>query len=175
MSSITVDLSGLEKLIENLGKIPQEGGVKAGVLANERAGAGEVLDYAPIQEFGGSIVVTDKMRGYLGAVHDVHLKKTKTTIVIPPRPFLRITCETKANEWVECLAKGINKGIDESTLWELMGTRMQDDIKETIRSNVPPENSAMTKKFKKENYPTHENDTLRMSDKLHNSIDYEVL
>ena len=175
MATITIKVEGVEQVLAKLKKLPHQGGVKAGVLDNEKSGGGEVLDYAPIQEFGGVIPVTKKMRGYFGAVFGVHLRKDKAVITIPSRPFMRLTYQDKHKEWLQDLIKGIKAGIDENTLWELIGTRMMDDIQATIRSNLPPANSSLTRAIKEKEYPTHANDTLRMSDKLHNSIDYEVL
>jgi hypothetical protein len=37
--------------------------------------------------FGARIAVTEKMRGFLGAVCDVHLKASTSTLVIPARRF----------------------------------------------------------------------------------------
>ncbi len=49
---------------------------------------GEVARLARIHEYGITIAVTDRMRGYLHA-EGLHLRADTEAIVIPPRPFLR--------------------------------------------------------------------------------------
>ena len=44
--------------------------------------------YGQIHEYGGKIRVTPRMRGYLAAVHGIHLKKDTSHITIPKRPFM---------------------------------------------------------------------------------------
>lgn len=49
---------------------------------------GEVARLVRIHEYGVTIAVTDRMRGYLHA-EGLHLRADTEAIVIPPRPFLR--------------------------------------------------------------------------------------
>lgn len=58
------------------------GGVWVGLPAGEMATIGRV------HEFGVTIEVTDRMRGYLHA-QGLHLAPDTLAVVIPPRPFLR--------------------------------------------------------------------------------------
>lgn len=51
---------------------------------------------AAIQEFGVTIAVTPKMRGFLGAT-GLHLKADTKEIVIPSRPFMRGTFDEQEN------------------------------------------------------------------------------
>ena len=175
MIVVNVTVEGIEDLRRVLRNIPKGGGVKAGVIENQKAGNTEVLKYAPIQEFGGMIAVTQKMRNFFMAVFHVHLRDDLHCITIPPRSFMRTTYERNFNKWLDFLVRGVQAGIEERRLWELLGTRMQDDIRETIASNVPPPNSPLTKRYKDLEYPTHKDDTLRMTDALYKSIDYEVI
>jgi hypothetical protein len=52
-----------------------------------RSAGAELLMIAKVQEFGITIDVTPKMRGYLAAT-GLHLRADTTSIVIPPRPFI---------------------------------------------------------------------------------------
>lgn len=52
-----------------------------------RSAGAELVMIAKVQEFGITLDVTPKMRGYLAAT-GLHLRPETTTIVIPPRPFI---------------------------------------------------------------------------------------
>lgn len=69
--------------------------VKVGLLADKGGtdSVSENLDLAglgAVQEFGATINVTDKMRGFFAYHFGINLKKTTTTIVIPARSFLEL-------------------------------------------------------------------------------------
>lgn len=48
---------------------------------------GQPTIVAKVQNDGCSILVTDKMRGFLSAEYGIHLRSTTTHIVVPPRHF----------------------------------------------------------------------------------------
>lgn len=87
-----------KKLVQEMAK---NYSVKVGLLAN-KGGSEEVspnLDMAglgAVQEFGATIKVTDKMRGYFAYAFGINLKKTTTEIVIPARSWLQKPIERSA-------------------------------------------------------------------------------
>jgi len=135
---------------------------------------GPVLEYAPIQEFGGTINVTEKMRGFLGAMYGIHLRKTTKTISIPSRPFLRTTWKRNNGKWSEYLARALRAGQSPRMALELVGTMMEDDIRKTLDSNLPPPNSEATTRIKEQEAPTSVGRTLYFKGELYKSITHEV-
>lgn len=172
---VTASMSGKEALLARLEAMANLGGmVKAGVLEGAKTADGKsVLDYAPIQEFGGQIKVTDKMRGFLAVNYGIHLRKDTTHITIPPRSFLRSTYQKHKREWFDIVARAIKAGKGELAL-EYAGIRMQDDIIQTIQGNMPPPNSAMTTMIKQKVAPAAVGKTLMQTGTLVHSINYEV-
>jgi hypothetical protein len=63
----------------------------AGYFGSGGTPATDVAARAAVNEFGATIKVTQKMRGYLAAVLGIHLRKTTTVIRIPKRPYNRKT------------------------------------------------------------------------------------
>lgn len=63
---------------------------------------------------------------------------------IPSRPFMRATVDAKQNIWPKNIAASLRAGRDIMQAIELVGTRMADDIQETIKSSMPPPNSPET-------------------------------
>ena len=169
--NVKFDISGVDKLCDKLKKDLQSvKGAKAGVLKNTAYPPKEnknkdpnkkevkksqktlkVWENALIQEYGAVIPVTKKMRGWFLA-QGFPLKKSTTEIIIPPRPFLR-----KALKNQKVWAKYVNEMFDANqdghmTLYKIaknIAEMMQDDIQEAISSNIPPENSEITKKNKR--------------------------
>ena len=68
------------------------------------------VSIAAVQEFGATIRVTDKMRGYLHSV-GLHLKPDTKAIVIPPRPFLRPAWEEGQEEVHEIITEEVREEI----------------------------------------------------------------
>lgn len=86
--------SGWDKFaqeLENLGTKK----VQTGIQASEDA---KLLIYAGANEFGATIPVTNKMRGFFRHVFKVNLKKSTTEIKLPPRPFIRQTFDKRIQE-----------------------------------------------------------------------------
>jgi|GEM_PF-325257 len=113
--------------------------VKVGFFAS---GDSKMLMIASVHEFGISITVTEKMRGWLG-VHGLHLKKETTHINIPERSFIR----TGIDEWAKRTGPTIlRKGIDailqgEATaeqLGERLGIGMAGAVKAMIKKVKEP-------------------------------------
>lgn len=174
MAKLTVSMTGADSIIQQLEKLADAKGlVKAGIL--EGAQNKDVLEYAPAQEFGAKIKVTAKMRGFLAANYDIHLKASTTHIVIPPRPFMRTTFQQHWREWVEILASALRAGVAAEVALEHVGMRMQDDIIAQILSNMPPPNSAATTMIKQKEAPGAVGRTLYKTGRLAHSIDYQVI
>lgn len=176
MASVTVEVRGRDSLMDRLRKyLKLRGDVRAGVLSGATTPDGKsVLEYAPVQEFGGHINVTPKMRGFLAANYGIYLNATTTEINIPPRPFLRTTMQAHKDEWIKILGKAINAGKDAQTALEYVGIRMRDDIIAQIASNMPPPNSAATDLIKQKDAPANVGRTLMHTGTLAHSIEYEV-
>ena len=68
-----------------LAKTPGEKGVKG---SDEVSSDIDIAGLGAVHEFGKSIQVTDKMRGFFRHQFRINLKKTTTHIHIPPRSFL---------------------------------------------------------------------------------------
>lgn len=179
MARVNCSVTGGEKLAQVVqGWLAGAGAhsVKAGVLEGATNADGKsVLDYAPIQEFGGSIPVTQKMRVFLGMTYGIWLRKAKTHISIPPRSFMRTTFAAKRKEWVSYLGKALKAGTPVATALEYVGIKMQDDIIETIKSSLPPPNSEMTTMIKQIEAPATVGKTLQMTGTLVHAIKYQLV
>lgn len=153
MFSVKFDIKDVDKLCASLKKdLKSVKGARAGILENKRYPGEDgkegisLVENALIQEYGATIRVTDKMRAWFRH-QGFPLRKDKTTIVIPPRPFLRKALK-RQKEWV----KFVNEFFDADqsgglTLKQIagkVGLLMQKAIQESILSNIPPENSAFT-------------------------------
>lgn len=150
--------------------------VKAGVLESATTNNGKsVLDYAPIQEFGGSIPVTKKMRYFLGLHYGIWLKKSKGSINIPPRSFMRTTFARQHKKWIAYMGQALKHRTPVETALSLVGRMMKDDIQETIMSNMPPPLSSMTKAIKAIEFPENVDRTLYATGTLVHSIEYQII
>lgn len=176
MATVTAKLEGGEALLAKLQKLADaRGSVRAGVLEGAANADGKsVLEYAPVQEFGGRIPVTDRMRGFLAANYGIRLKKTTTAIVIPPRSFLRTAYQEHRGEWFDILARALKAGREPAAALEYAGIRMQDDIVAQIASSMPPANSPATDLIKQQDAPANVGRTLMHTGTLAHSIAYEV-
>lgn len=87
--------------------------VDVGIIASDGAqktsGDLTMAELAHIMEFGVTINVTEKMRGFLGAT-GMHLKKETNTITIPSRPAIRGTFDEELNQLTR-LADDLDKQI----------------------------------------------------------------
>lgn len=116
--------------------------VEVGIFGNENADLPMIYH---ANEFGATIKVTDKMRGYLGAL-GLHLKKETTVITIPERSTLRNSFDNNDNiDQVFVLAQNVyeaNKDVMQGLT--AMGVKMSAFVKNAIISNTPPPNHPFT-------------------------------
>lgn len=167
MFNVKFDISGVNKLCDKLKKDLQSvKGARAGYIKRKKYPNGlDVGKNALIQEYGAVIHVTDKMRKWFAA-QGYPLKRTTTEIVIPPRPFLRKALKGH-KEWVKYVNEMFDANQDgHITLKQIamnVALMMQDAIQEAISSNIPPENSAMTRERKKSSSTLIDTGLLRSS------------
>lgn len=143
--------------------------VEVGVLSSA---GGDILLIANVQEFGCSITVTDKMRGYLGS-QGIHLRKDTTSIKIPERSFIRAGFEEKKSEieksCEKILEQVINLQVAPRAFFETLGELCVGFIQDYIVSLSSPPNSPATVKMKGSSNP------LMDTGRLWQSIDYRLV
>lgn len=125
---------------------------------------------AKIHEYGVTINVTDKMRGYL-ASQGLHLKKSTTTIHIPERSFIRNGWDSNANEIlnrIEGLVADVVHGKSVSHLTDGTGDLVVRALKEYAKDLDSPSLHPFTIERK------GSTDPLIDSGGMVGSIDYEV-
>nr|DAH90065.1 MAG TPA: virion morphogenesis protein [Caudoviricetes sp.] len=107
----------------------------------------EIAKYAAYNEFGWVQTVTPKQSAYLSGLLGYNTKvngfgeapvKPGSTLLNPPRPFLRATAKEKQSEWTNTLAKLI-KGktgvLNVAQAVEMMARQAQVDVQTTIKNN----------------------------------------
>lgn len=143
--------------------------VEIGILGDSSS---EILMIASVNEFGCSIKVTDKMRGYLGS-QGIHLKASTTSINIPERSFVRAGFDdnkSKIEKSAEALLeKVVQLKLPPKALFETIGELAVGMIQDYLTSVSAPPNSSATVKMKGSSNP------LIDSGRLRNSIDYKVV
>ena len=141
--------------------------IKVGIVGGES----DLSMIAAVHEYGTSIKVTPKMRGWFAA-NGYPLKKETTQIVIPERSFLRAGFDEHEDEVfrkIEDLMPAVlelhlNAGVFVDTVGREMAGKIQKKIKD-IKS---PANSQMTKERKGSSNP------LVDSGRLVGAIDHRV-
>lgn len=67
---------------------------------------------------------------------------------IPERSFLRSTYDEQIRKWMKQLEEGIsgiiNMRTDASRVWDALGKKAKENVKNKLKSNVPPPNKAST-------------------------------
>ncbi|VVE82846.1 hypothetical protein [Pandoraea sputorum] len=87
----------------------------------------------------------------------------------PPRPFMRITADTKSDLWVKALATRISAGDDAETALKKVGELAVATMKGVVASGVGPPNAPSTVERK------GHGQTLRDTKNMMNSIAYEIV
>lgn len=140
--------------------------IQVGVL-----GGGENAWLAGIHEYGCTIAVTDKMRGWLAA-HGLHLKKSTTAIHIPERSFLRTGYDTNIDDVikrVDRLLPMVGNGMSADDFCNELGSMLADRIKDYAEELSTPPKHPFTLKL----HPNKPN-PLVQSGNMTNSITYKV-
>lgn len=105
----------------------------------------ELSKIAAIQEYGAVIPVTDRMRGFLSAAYGIHLKKSTTQIVIPPRAHKKQTIQKNAQKWQKELTKILQQvNFDIPKALEILGLKIMHDYKKVLTSGNFQELSSAT-------------------------------
>lgn len=144
---IEANLKINENLIKKLKKL-KGGTVKVGWFEGQNYDDGTpIATIARVQEYGATINVTEKMRGWFLA-NGYPLKKETQQIHIPERSFMRRTADNKKQEWKEKIEKDLKKVIEGNLSIEealnRLGVQIKGDIQTTISEISEPPNASMT-------------------------------
>lgn len=144
----------LLKVLESLSNIPSIT-MNVGVLAgatNEDTGE-LIATYATANEYG--------------------------TSTIPPRPAFRNTIAEKTGDWASQLASGVSNVAEDAgavdKAFNQLGLVMVQDIRDSIGSNIAPENAPATIAAKKRKGRADASNTLIDSGSYQKAIDYEII
>ena len=101
------------------------------------------------------------------------------TLTIPARPAIRNAVAEKTGDWASQLASGVSDiaGDPESIekAFNQLGLVMVQDIRDSIGSNIQPENAPSTVEAKKRKGRADANTTLIDSGSYQRAIDYEII
>lgn len=143
--------------------------IEVGILGTESA---DILMIASVHEFGCSIKVTDKMRGYLHHI-GIHLKADTLEIKIPERSFIRagydenkVAIYTSAEDLLE---KVVNLELSTDAFFNALGEYAVGLIQEYLTKLKDPPNHPATIANKKSSNPLIDTGQLR------DSITYRVV
>lgn len=148
------DKNGVPALLDRLREL-ESYQVAVGILSKS---GGDMLMIANVHEFGCSIPVTDKMRGFLAYEYGVHLKRDTKVIKIPERSFVRSSYDSKKGEigdkGEDLIRKVIDGGLSARAFYEFLGQTCADTIRDYMVNEVnSPANSEMTIKAKRSSNP----------------------
>lgn len=133
--------------------------IKVGVMEG-----GEVGMIAAVHEFGTTIQVTDKMRGWFAA-NGYPLKKDTTEIIIPERSFIRAGFDANinrtANKIEQFLPLVIQNNISADEFLNAIGLDLASHIRDFTNELSSPPNSKMTKDRKGSSNPLIDSGRLR--------------
>ena len=161
------DISRVDDLLKAL----EELGSYETVVGILSSAGGELLTIAYVQEFGTTIQVTDKMRGYFRYNFNVNL--STPVIKIPERSFIRSSFDSKEPEigqtGDELIISVLEGNINAYTFFDVLGQTAANTIRNYLINEVTsPPNSPLTVANKGSSNP------LVDTGRLVNSIDYEV-
>lgn len=179
--NVKFDIKQVYKLCENLKKeLKSVKGARAGIIENQKYENGwDLVSNALLQEYGATIEVTPKMRAWFRN-QGFPLRKDKTSIVIPPRPFLRKALKQQKN-WVKFVKEYFDAdqqgGMTLKQIAKSIGQMMEKAVKEAITSNIPPAKSQVSVELesRKRKGGAKSSGTLRDTGLLLGSIHNEVI
>ncbi|PAE96772.1 hypothetical protein CHH71_12240 [Shouchella clausii] len=152
------DKNRVPRILKDIGKgIKVELGI-FGEKASKKSGNSDLTlgAIAEVHEYGVSIEVTDKMRGYL-ASQGMYLKKTTTHINIPERSFIRGGWDEHGDALVKKLENlfviAFQKGVDLDRLADAIGLEAKGKIQKYVRDLRSPANSTYTTERKNSSNP----------------------
>lgn len=175
-SSVTIkDKDILYKKILKANKELHSSYVNVGILSsagNVKSGEINMAGLGAIQEFGASINVTDKMRGFFRGI-GFPLSQAKKKINIPARPFMSQTFDSRKKDIDNIIMNEvfkINSGKQSvETALKRVGEIYKGYIQKTFKSGEFEANSEMTVQRKKSSRRP-----LIDTGRLRSSINYEV-
>ena len=90
---------------------------------------------ARVQEYGEKIDITPKMRKFFAWAFGIHLKRSTTQIVIPPRPHRANTIKKNQAKWKKTLAIELRRsGYNLEASLEALGMQVLQDYKAVLMS-----------------------------------------
>lgn len=162
------DRSRVDEVVEILEELDSMY-VVVGVLSKS---GGELIKIAAVQEFGATIPVTDKMRGFFAYRFGINLKASTTEIKIPERSYIRSSFddnETKLMELGDMLSGVLDGDMSPRNFYEALGQTCVGTIQDYMINEVKsPPNSGLTIANKGSSNP------LVDTGRLVGSIDYEI-
>ncbi|MBL3522872.1 hypothetical protein IM876_09370 [Serratia plymuthica] len=101
------------------------------------------------------------------------------TLNIPARPFMRNTVAEKSGEWADKLGKLVanqsHDGEGVKKAFNVLGTIMVQDIKDTIEHSIPPPNAKTTVDNKRRKGRANPHQTLVDSGSMQRAVDFEII
>lgn len=135
-------------------------------------GEGFTQMLADIHEFGCTINVTDKMRGFFRYKFGISLKTTTTQIKIPERSFIRAGWDQHGPEIVrkynELIGSAILNGVPPEALLSALALESQGKLQEFARDLRDPANVGLTVEQKGSSNP------LVDTGNMINSMDHKI-
>lgn len=164
-----LDESKVEEVLKRLEELNSMY-VEVGILSSS---SGKILMIANVHEFGCSIQVTDKMRGYFLHAFGIPLRKSTTTIKIPERSFIRSSYDAKKQEIYkseDLLHLVLEGSLSARSFYEALGETCVATIKNYLINEIKsPPNAPLTIANKK-----GKSNPLVDSGQLVGSIAYEI-
>ena len=162
------DENNVDRLLNELKKLSSRT-IQVGILGKEKS---DILLIANANEFGVSITVTPKMRGYL-AVNGLHLKKSTKEINIPERSYIRKGADAIRKRVerfsIERLASVYDFSISSEQYLEQIGEYATGLIRNYMTNKRIPPNHPYTVEQKQSTNPLIDTGRLR------SSITFEVI
>lgn len=137
------DNNKIPQVLANIAEMNQKK-ARVGYFGDDYSG-GEITTkgIARVHEFGVNILVTDKMRKYLSAALDIHLKSSTTHINIPERSFLRNGSLLAKDDVVakakDLVPQALLGNVDMELFFEMLGIELRGKIQDyAIELSDPP-------------------------------------
>lgn len=146
--------SGLEKYLNDLEKRLNATGVEAGFFPDSS------------YENDGTSVATVAYANEYGVPGNNQ----------PPRPFFRGAIDKNKDEWVDSISNGLASGLDAKTTLEVVGAKVQADIRDSISTLMEPALSPTTIRARRTRKVRRNESTKPLIDTgvMYESVSYEV-